>query len=99
MAKRGQLTPAVKEKMEKFLGRETSVTELRLYPYLTYLMVNEQRVDPAKCNQDDRDVMRLLKDAGYIEGGASGLSMSKEFWDFAQDVLWDTYVAYEEMAS
>ena len=93
MAKRGELTEPVRAKMEKFLGRETSTDELRLLPYLQYQMMNEQRIDPAKINSDDRAILRLLKQGGHIEGGMSGLAMTREFWDFINDVLFDAYVA------
>lgn len=94
--KRGQMTEVVKAKMEGFLGRETSQVELRLYPYLLYEMVNNQKVDPSRINAEERAVLSQLRSGGHIEGGMSGLAMTREFWDFAQDVVWDTYAAYRE---
>jgi len=89
---RGRLDDKVQELAKGFLGREIDRTELRLYPYLAYLMQNEQRIDPNKCNQDDRVVLQRLRDEGHIDGGASGLSMTKEFWDYINEVLWYNYV-------
>lgn len=89
---RGQLNDEVQNLAKKFLGREMSTTELRLIPYVQYVMVNEQRIDIRKCNQDDREILQLWKEAGHIEGGASGLSITKDFWDFMCEVLFITYV-------
>jgi len=94
MTRRGEFTDQAKAKMEKFLGRETSESELRLYPYLQYQMMNEQEIDPAKVNGEDRKILKRLRADGHIEGGASGLAMTKEFWDFINNILFDTYVAY-----
>lgn len=96
MAKRGELTPIVREFMEKFLGRETSVRELRLIPYICYEAVNSQKIDPVRINQEERDVLRLWKNAGYFEGGMSGIAITREFWDFMQSVQWLAYVCFEE---
>lgn len=89
---RGQLTDEIQGLAKEFLGREITTTELRLYPHLDYLMKNEQKIDPRHCNQDDRDVLSILRKEGHIEGGASGLSMTKEFYDYINQVLWFGYV-------
>lgn len=96
MARRGKLTSSIEAKMIAFLKRETSQDELRLYPYLLYVMVNDQKIDPNKINGVERSILSLLRAEGHIEGGASGLAISREFYDFASDVVWDAYVAYRE---
>ena len=92
---RGTLTKEVQEIAKKHIGREINTTELILIPYIQYIMVNEQRIDPSKLNQDDRDILRKWKDAELIEGGMSGLSITKDFWDFACEILWQSYVKQE----
>ncbi len=89
---RGGLTEKIQELAKDFLGREITTIELRLYPYLDYLMKNEQRIDPNRVNREDRDVLQKLRVAEHIEGGASGLSMTKEFYDYINQVLWFGYV-------
>ena len=89
---RGVLTDEIQGKARAFLGREITTTELRLYPYLDYLMKNTQRIDPNKCNGDDRAILQKLRTDGHIEGGASGLSMTREFYDYINDILWVGYV-------
>lgn len=97
---RGALTQEIQEKAKEFLGREITTTELRLYPYLDYLMKNEQRINPQRVNQEDRDILKVLRQEGHIEGGASGLAMTKEFYDYINQVLWLGYVvgAYNPIA-
>ena len=89
---RGQLNEKCQELAREFLNREITTTELRLYPYLDYLMKNEQKIDPRRVNQADRDVLSILRKEEHIEGGASGLSMTKEFYDYINQVLWYGYV-------
>jgi len=92
MEKRGSLTKKAQDIAKKFLGREITVVELRLYPYMQYIMMNEQRIDPQKCNQEEREVLSKLKEENHIEGGASGLSITKEFWNYLCNILFETYV-------
>jgi hypothetical protein len=99
MTGRGQLTPAIKAKMDAFLKWDTGRTELHLIPYLQYVMVNDQRLDPNKISRSERDILSKLREHGHIEGGASELTVTPEFWDFMCDILWDAYVAYEAAPS
>jgi hypothetical protein len=89
---RGMLNDEIQKVAKEFLGREINTVELRLYPYLDYLMKNEQRIEPIRCNQADRDILAILRKEGHIDGGASGLSMTKEFYDYINQVLWYGYV-------
>jgi len=89
---RGQLTDEIQALARDFLGREITVRELRLYPYLDYVMKNNQKIEPAHINQDEKDILKKLKEENHIEGGASGLSMTKEFYDYINQVLWFSYV-------
>lgn len=89
---RGALNSDIQKLAKEFLGREITTTELRLYPYLDYVMKNSQRIDPKYVNQDDRDILKTLSAEGHIEGGASGLSMTKNFYDYINQVLWLGYV-------
>ena len=90
---RGQLNPTVQEIAEKYLGRALKCTaELRLLPYLDYLMKNEQKIDPRRINAEERQLFQELEKEGHVEGGACGLRMTKEFYDAVQQILWQAYV-------
>lgn len=90
--RRGQLTDRIKKKSKELLGYEMGVTELRLMPYIQYAMTNEQKIDPQRCNQADREILQEWREAEYIEGGASGLNITKEFWDIICEIIFLGYV-------
>lgn len=92
MQKRGQLTDRIKKKSQELLGYEMDVTELRLMPYILTIMMNDQCIDPAKCNQDDRKILSKWRKARYIEGGMSGLLITEEFWNIICTIVRIGYV-------
>jgi len=89
---RGELTDRIKKKSEELFGSEITTKELRLLPYLMYVMMNEQRLDPNKINEEERKILRKWKDAGYIEGGASGMLITEEFWKIMTEIIFLGYV-------
>jgi hypothetical protein len=89
---RGQLTPEIQKIAQFRIGREISLRELRLLPYIDYTMKNSQRIEPIRINQEEREILKKYREAGYIEGGASGLSITRDFYNFIQEVLWEGYV-------
>ncbi|BCP56259.1 hypothetical protein K32_48760 [Kaistia sp. 32K] len=95
MAKRGQLTEKVKETAQRLLGKEITQRELRLMPYVQSVMINDQRIDPRKINSEERDILSDWRSRGWIDGGASGLTISKVFWDAIHPILLLAYVDYE----
>jgi len=94
MAKRGQLNEKVQEVARKFLGISLTLTELRLIPYLQYVMINEQKLDPRKINSDERTILAKWKARGFLEGGASGMTITEDFWNFMCEILLYGYVDY-----
>lgn len=89
---RGAITDKIQEIAKKFLSREITTTELRFYPYIQYVMMNEQKLDISKINQEERKILSVLKTEGHIEGGAGGMGITKEFWDYLSEILWEGYV-------
>ena len=89
---RGVITDKIQEIAKKHLKREITQTELRLLAYIQFVMMNEQRLDIAKINDGEREILKKWKDEDFIVGGAGGLSICKEFWDFMSEVLWEGYV-------
>lgn len=92
-----ELTEELNLKMVKFLRRETSVEELRLLPYLQNVMINGQCIDPNKIRRDEREILKILHKEGHIIGGTANLRITKEFWDFINEIIWMTYVPKAEM--
>lgn len=96
MAKRGQLTGAIKAKSQELLGYEITQQELRLMPYVQSTMMNDHVIDPRKINGEERTILSEWRQKGYIEGGASGMAISKDFWDAINQILWLGYVAFAD---
>lgn len=92
---RGTLTKEINEIAFKIIGRKINQLELRLMPYIQYVMINEQKIDPRKINSEERKVLKKWKDEGFIEGGATGLAITKEFWDFMNEILFQGYVSQQ----
>ncbi len=89
---RGALTEKIQKIAKKHLKRKITIRELRLLPYIQFVMMNEQRLDIARINGEERKILALWKKEDLIEGGAGGLSICKDFWNFMNEVLWEGYV-------
>ncbi len=89
---RGQLTERIKLKSKELLGYEINQTELRLIPYIQYVMTNEQRIDPNHINKEEREILSKWRKAKHIEGGAAGLQITKEFWNIICEIIMLGYV-------
>lgn len=96
MAKRGQLTEKIKEVAFELLGKEITQAELRLMPYVQHCLMNSQAIDPHKVNSSERELLSDWRKRGFIEGGVSGIGVTKDFWDALNQILWLGYVAYED---
>lgn len=94
MAKRGQLTQAIKAKALELLGKEITQQELRLMPYAQYCLVSGLNIDPRKINPDEREILQEWRDYGFISGGAVDFQVTEKFWNAMHAILWLGYVAY-----
>ena len=89
---RGVLTDRIKEKSIDLLGYEINTTELRLMPYIIHVMMDDQRIDPNKINHEEKAILSKWRKAGHIEGGASGLRITAEFWQIITEIVMLGYV-------
>lgn len=90
--KRGQLTDRIKEKSRELFSCEFTQEELRLLPYIQYLMVNEQRIEPTSVSVDEQIILDKWREIGYIKDGSGGLSITKEFWNKICELIFLGYV-------
>ena len=90
--KRGQLTDRIIKKSEELLGYAIPQQELRLMVYVQYVIVNEQHLDIAKVNNEERKILSKWREAGHIKGGASQMGITKEFWDVICEIIFLGYV-------
>ena len=94
--KRGTLTERIKKKSFEILGYEISQTELRLMVYAQYVMTNEQKLDPNKVSEEERDILSGWRKKEYMEGGASGMTITKEFWGAMCELIFLGYVDLDQ---
>ncbi len=81
----------VKKDFEKFFGRDPSLREIRLFPYLTYSLMN-QKIEREKMNSEERELLTNYERQGFIKKRGTDIGCTKEFWDFMTDIVYKTYV-------
>jgi hypothetical protein len=92
MGYRGELTEDIKAISKKLLGYEIGQAELRLMPFVLYTMMNNHQIDVRCVNKEDREILSKWRKAGHIEGGASDMGITKEFWDIICEIVFMGYV-------
>lgn len=91
---RGQLNEDVQKLSQAFFGRDITLTELRLFPYIDYCLKNGGKFDPRKINAQEVDICceYTKKYPQHFNFTLCEIEISKEFYQFIQDVLWIAYV-------
>lgn len=93
---RGALTAEIVAKAKELLGVDGfTVRELRLMPYVQYVMMNDQRIEPRRVNEEERQILSRWRERGWITGGASPMTVRKDFWDAMSEILWLGYVSHD----
>lgn len=92
---RGMLTTDVQKIAKMMIGRGITLRELRLIPYIQYVMCNDRKLKIQCINEEERGILQQWKKQGHIQGGACGLAVTKHFWDFMCEVLFIAYVGYD----
>ena len=94
---RGFLCESIQEKAKKFLGEEITQKELRLYPFIDYTIKNGGYLDRSKIDDEERKILNERISQRHIFRSYDGyIFVSREFYDFMQDVLADSYVTFME---
>lgn len=79
---RGMLTPEIKLEAIVLLGVDDfTQSELRLMPYIQYVMMNDQVIEPCRINSVERDILVKWRERDWID-----------FWDNMNQILWLAYV-------
>ncbi len=89
---RGQLTQRIKDKAQSLLGYEITQEELRLMPYLQYVMVNNGILDARKISPTEMEVIEGWREKGYVGGELPVMTMSEGFWDIINHLIYLGYV-------
>lgn len=91
---RGMLTREIRSLSKSLFGYEISVEELRLLPYVQYELMNSGRLDPSKINEKERKILSQWRRHGFLEGGLGEMTITKNFWQSMNEILWLGYVNY-----
>ena len=90
---RGMLTDEIQAIAKEYLGREITTKELRLYPYIDYCLKNGGHMDRRKMDDEEFDILLGYDRKTQLKlDYQSYVSVSKEFYDYIQKVLWISYV-------
>lgn len=89
---RGVLTEEIQNKAKAFLNREISVKELRLYPYIDYLIKNDCNGWSNKVDWQEKDILDKLYEEKHLVYTVEKIIVTREFYDFIQDILALSYV-------
>lgn len=94
---RGFLTEESKKLSIRFLGRLITQKELRLYPYLSYISINNGELEIPRMDVDELNIINVLDKEGHIKmAGMVKVVFSKDFYMFMQKILYLTYVKYRK---
>lgn len=93
---RGILCDTIQEKAKKFLGEEITTKELRLYPYLDYVVKNKGYIEITKVDDEELDIVTTRQVQGHLKLTSQRIYLSRPFYDFIQDILADSYVTFME---
>ena len=89
---RGMISKEVQEISKRMIGREINQEELRLLPYIQYVLMNEQYFDMRKLNAPEHDILSLWESEGFYFPSPTKIAVTKKFWDFMSEVLFQSYV-------
>lgn len=89
---RGVLTDEIQKVSKEFFGREITVRELRLLPYIDFTIKNNKVL--GNISNEERAIVMEWMEKGYLTGFVSKFSVTREFYNIMQSILWLAYVEY-----
>ena len=70
-----------------------TLKELRLIPYVQYSLLNHTPIDIRRVDKEELDILEKWESDGKIHTSDDNkLSCTKEFWDWINAILWESYV-------
>ena len=70
-----------------------TLKELRLIPYVQYCLLNHTPIDIRRVDEEELEILEKWKSDNKIhESDDNRLSCTKEFWDWMNAILWESYV-------
>lgn len=90
---RGMITDEIAALGTDMLGHPMTQLELRLFPYIQYCAINNEQIDIRKTTEEEREILRGWEDKGFgiFCSVSQPVALTREFWDFTFNVLWESY--------
>jgi hypothetical protein len=90
---RGAMTEKIDTISISMIHRKISQKELRLMPYIQYVLENEQTIDIRRINQVEKQILDSWSGEGFLIGDyLDKVVVTKEFWNLICEVIWESYV-------
>lgn len=86
-----EFVESMNPRFQQMLGRNTSVLELRLLPFLMYSLT-DQYMERGKIRSGERELLTEYQSKGFIVKNGAHIGCTKEFWNFISSVVYDFYV-------
>ncbi len=96
--KRGQLSPEIQNISKEFFGYEITKTDLRLFPYILYIIQNNRYFETIKLNHEEIILLNTWKDKKLINPSFTNgeiTTISKKFYDYITQIIWLGYINYD----
>lgn len=78
-------------KFQKMFGRDTSILEIRLFPFLMYSLT-DQYLEREKIRLGEKELLNEYQSKGLLVINGTDIGCTKEFWDFISSVVYESYV-------
>lgn len=96
MALRGQLTPRIAAFGQAAFGHEFTQRDLRLIPYLHYVIINHGVINMRKLNEDEWARLQQWEDAGLLAiVGDTITRVTPRLWMAINHLLWLGYATHQ----
>lgn len=76
-------------------GWPLNIGPLRLIPYLVYVWTNDQKIDRRKISNEEYAMLKIWEGLGLMTFDGR-TRPKKEFWDLCNDIIYQSYVIYED---
>lgn len=86
----------VRARFEELTGVRLDRKNIRLLPYIQYVLMNEQVFDISKITLQENAIIQELKSKGCLIDHKGRIRCTLDFWTVLNDVLYLAYVDHEE---
>lgn len=93
---RGVLNADIQELAKEYFGEEMTTTELRLIPYIDYCVKNGNDFSLSQINDDELEILQYWEETERVLLSTGKVFITRSFYNFIQNILAVSYVAFVE---